>query len=101
MFDASAAHRRFIPRAKTSERLRMSVLRWTRRMTVRETRSWYRFTPCGGAKGTVGSLWDILAILRAKAAATDTGRSLDCGHFLQEERPEETFDELQQFFGTA
>jgi pimeloyl-ACP methyl ester carboxylesterase len=46
-------------------------------------------------------LWDILAILRANAAATDTGRSLDCGHFLQEERPEETFDELQQFFGTA
>jgi len=23
------------------------------------------------------------------------------GHFLQEERPEETFDELQHFFGTV
>ncbi len=54
-----------------------------------------------GAKGTVGRLWDILATWRAKAAATVTERSLDCGHFLQEERPEETFDELQKFFGTA
>ncbi len=54
-----------------------------------------------GAKRTVGPLWDILATWRAKAASTVTGRSLDCGHFLQEERPEETFDELQQFFGTA
>jgi haloacetate dehalogenase len=54
-----------------------------------------------GAKGTVRPLWDILATWRAKAAATVTGRSLDCGHFLQEERPEETLDELQQFFGTA
>jgi pimeloyl-ACP methyl ester carboxylesterase len=30
-----------------------------------------------------------------------TGRSLDCGHFLQEERPEETLEELQHFFGTV
>jgi hypothetical protein len=28
-------------------------------------------------------------------------RSLDCGHFLQEERPEETFEELQHFFATV
>jgi haloacetate dehalogenase len=54
-----------------------------------------------GAKGTVGSLWDVLATWRAKAASTATGRSLDCGHLLQEERPEESFDELQPFFGTA
>ena len=54
-----------------------------------------------GARGTVGPLWDVLASWRAKAASTVTGRSLDCGHFLQEERPEETLDELQQFFGTA
>jgi haloacetate dehalogenase len=46
-------------------------------------------------------LWDVLATWRAKAASTVTGRSLDCGHFLQEERPEETLDELQQFFATA
>jgi haloacetate dehalogenase len=53
-----------------------------------------------GAKGTVGPLWDVLATCRAKATSTVTGRSLDCGHFLQE-RPEETFEELQHFFGTV
>jgi pimeloyl-ACP methyl ester carboxylesterase len=32
-------------------------------------------------------------------SATVTARSPDCGHFLQEERPEETFEELQHFVG--
>jgi haloacetate dehalogenase len=54
-----------------------------------------------GAKNTVGQEWDILATWRAKATSTVTGHSLDCGHFLQEERPEETLEELQNFFGTA
>ena len=54
-----------------------------------------------GTKGTVGPLWDVLATWRAKAASMVTGRSLDCGHFLQEERPEEVLDELQHFFGTV
>jgi haloacetate dehalogenase len=54
-----------------------------------------------GAKGTVGPLWDVLTTWRAKASSTVTGRSLDCGHFLQEERPEETFEELQRFFSTV
>jgi len=53
-----------------------------------------------GAKNSVGQLWDVLATWREKAISRVTGRSLDCGHFLQEERPEETFDELQHFFGT-
>jgi haloacetate dehalogenase len=52
-----------------------------------------------GAKNSVGQLWDVLATWRAKASSTVTGRSLDCGHFLQEERPEETLEELQYFFG--
>src|ERR1700722_20400334 len=47
-----------------------------------------------GARGAIGPLWDVLATWRAKAASTVTGRSLDCGHFLQEERPEETLEEL-------
>ena len=46
-------------------------------------------------------IWDVLATWRAKAASTVTGHSLDCGHFLQEERPEETFEELQHFFATT
>jgi len=53
-----------------------------------------------GAKNSVGQLWDVLATWRAKATSTVTGRSLDCGHFLQEERPEEVLEELQHFFGT-
>jgi haloacetate dehalogenase len=52
-----------------------------------------------GARGTIGPLWDVLTTWRAKAS-TVTGRSLDCGHFLQEERPEETLEELQRFFAT-
>ncbi len=54
-----------------------------------------------GAKGTIGPLWHVLATWRAKANSTVSGRSLDCGHFLQEERPEETCEELQRFFGTV
>ena len=54
-----------------------------------------------GAKNTVGQEWDVLATWRAKATSTVTGHSLDCGHFLQEERPEETLEELQNFFGAA
>jgi haloacetate dehalogenase len=54
-----------------------------------------------GARNSVGQLWDVLATWRAKAASMVTGRSLDCGHFLQEERPEEAFEELQHFFGTV
>lgn len=51
-----------------------------------------------GAKGTVGPLWDVLATWREKCAAPVTGKALDCGHFLQEERPEQVLMELHQFF---
>jgi haloacetate dehalogenase len=54
-----------------------------------------------GAKNTVGQEWDILATWRAKATSTVTGHGLNCGHFLQEERPEETLEELQNFFEAA
>jgi len=50
-----------------------------------------------GTKGTVGVLWDVLATWRAKCAAPVTGRGLDCGHFLQEERPQEVLAEWRQF----
>jgi haloacetate dehalogenase len=52
-----------------------------------------------GAKNTVGSLWDVPATWREKSAASVTGKALDCGHFLQEERPQDLLTELFQFFG--
>jgi haloacetate dehalogenase len=51
-----------------------------------------------GAKGTIGSEWDVLATWREKSAASVTGKALDCGHFLQEERPQDVLTELREFF---
>ncbi len=51
-----------------------------------------------GGKGTVGALYDVLADLARQGPATSSGRALDCGHTLQEERPEETADTLAAFF---
>jgi pimeloyl-ACP methyl ester carboxylesterase len=50
-----------------------------------------------GAKNTVGSLWDVPATWREKSAASVTGKALDCGHFLQEERPQDLLAELREF----
>jgi haloacetate dehalogenase len=49
------------------------------------------------SKGTVGSMWDVIAAWREKSAASVTGKPVDCGHFLQEERPEEILTEVGQF----
>jgi haloacetate dehalogenase len=49
-----------------------------------------------GAKGVVGSLYDVLETWREKAVNV-SGRALDCGHTLQEERPDETAAELLNF----
>jgi len=51
-----------------------------------------------GAKGTVGSLWDVLAVWREKCATSVTGKALDCGHFLAEECPQDVLTELFQFY---
>lgn len=49
-----------------------------------------------GARGTVGALYNVLQTWREKA--TDVrGRALDCGHTLQEERPDEVLAELRHF----
>ena len=50
-----------------------------------------------GATGTVGRLYDVLATWREKSINV-SGRALDCGHLLPEERPEEVLAELRAFF---
>jgi len=49
-----------------------------------------------GARGVVGSLYDVAATWREKAADV-RGYALECGHVLQEERPEETLQHLSVF----
>jgi haloacetate dehalogenase len=44
----------------------------------------------------IGSTYDVLAIWREQAHSV-RGRALDCGHFLAEERPDETTAELLAF----
>ncbi|MBY0382909.1 MAG: alpha/beta hydrolase [Xanthobacteraceae bacterium] len=50
-----------------------------------------------GGLGTVGALYDVLATWREKASQVE-GRAFDCGHTLQEELPNETYAELNEFF---
>jgi haloacetate dehalogenase len=49
-----------------------------------------------GARSEFLRRFDVLAVWRDRAENV-TGRSLDCGHFLAEERPEETAAELEAF----
>jgi haloacetate dehalogenase len=50
-----------------------------------------------GGKGTVGALYDVLQTWREKALHVEGG-AFDCGHILQEERPQETIDAFKAFF---
>ena len=49
-------------------------------------------------QGVVEAWYDVLAIWRDWADDV-RGRALDCGHFLPEEAPDETYAELRMFFG--
>lgn len=46
--------------------------------------------------GVVGRLYDPLALWR-QVAEEVSGRALDCGHYLPEERPEEVVSEIRRF----
>jgi haloacetate dehalogenase len=50
-----------------------------------------------GAHGAVGRCFDVLALWR-EAADRVSGRALDCGHYIAEERPQELIDEMLDFF---
>jgi haloacetate dehalogenase len=48
-------------------------------------------------RGKLNEWYDVLAVWRDWAAEVQ-GRALDCGHYLAEERPDETYAELRAFF---
>jgi haloacetate dehalogenase len=69
----------------------------------RESRAQGRRIACDlrvlwGARGVVQRQFDPLGLWRAQCDGQVDGRALDCGHFLPEERPQETADALAEFF---
>jgi haloacetate dehalogenase len=50
-----------------------------------------------GEKGRIAQAFDVLATWRERAADV-RGRGIACGHYLPEEAPEQTLDELLAFF---
>ena len=50
-----------------------------------------------GGRGLVGSAYDPIACWRERAEDV-CGCSIDCGHFIPEEKPDETIKALQEFF---
>lgn len=52
-----------------------------------------------GEHGAVGKCFDVLALWRERAA-TVTGRSLPCGHYIAEEAPELLLENIFDFFKT-
>ena len=50
-----------------------------------------------GAHGAVGRCFDVMSLWRL-AAPGATGRALDCGHYIAEERPGELLAEIDHFF---
>lgn len=69
----------------------------------RESRSSEQRVSCDtlvvwGAKGVVHRMFDPMALWRAQCSATVSGRVLDCGHFIPEEKPEASAQVLRDFF---
>jgi haloacetate dehalogenase len=52
-----------------------------------------------GARGLLDRWYDVLAVWRDWAGDV-RGRSLDCGHYLAEEAPDQTYEELRTFLAT-
>jgi haloacetate dehalogenase len=54
-----------------------------------------------GANGVVGRLYDVLDVWRPYAGGELGGRAIEAGHYLVEERPEETLAGLLPFLGSG
>ena len=52
-----------------------------------------------GNKGIIGKKYDVIASWHNRAINV-TGKGLNCGHFLPEEAPEETYQALKEFFAS-
>jgi haloacetate dehalogenase len=52
-----------------------------------------------GRRGNLDEWYDVIGVWRGWAGDV-RGRALECGHYLPEEAPEETYSELRAFFGT-
>ena len=50
-----------------------------------------------GEAGLMGRQFDVLATWQERALEA-CGKGLACGHFLAEEKPEQTYGELRRFF---
>jgi haloacetate dehalogenase len=51
-----------------------------------------------GRQGFLEGHYDVLEVWRGWAEEVVSGRALECGHYLPEEAPEETYAELRAFF---
>ena len=72
----------------------------------RESRAHGRKIACDtlvlwGQRGVVQRLFDPLVLWQAQCAASVTGQPMAAGHFIPEELPAETAENLLQFFGAA
>ncbi len=50
-----------------------------------------------GARSSLQQWYDVLAVWRDWADDV-RGRALDCGHYLAEDAPDETYEEMRRFF---
>lgn len=51
-----------------------------------------------GNLGIIGKFYDPIKVWTKYTSAEVTGRGLSCGHFIPEERPTDTINEIQSFF---
>ena len=51
-----------------------------------------------GGKGVFAAAGDIVKVWQDHSASAVTGRALDSGHYIPEEKPEDLLKEVQGFF---